>query len=245
MIPRLFCGGRISTGATFTLPDNAAHHVRDVLRLQTGDAVTLLNGLGGEYQALIAVSTKKAVSVEVRGFARRESEPPWPITVAQSLAAGDKMDWIVEKAVELGASSVQPLAASRSVLRLSPERAEKRLAHWRAIAVAACEQCGRNRIPHIAPIQTVHAWLAGMRGSAGLHLMLSPVHAEKFSSLSGPAAGTSITLLIGPEAGLTDDEEAAAQHAGFRPILLGPRVMRTETAALAALAAIHSRWGDY
>ena len=245
MIPRLFCGGRISTGASLALPDSAAHHVRDVLRLRPGDAVTLLNGLGGEYQALIAVSTKKAVTVDVKGFAQRESEPPWPITVAQSLAAGDKMDWIVEKAVELGALTVQPLAASRSVLRLSPERAEKRLAHWRAIAVAACEQCGRNRIPNIAPIQGVHAWLAGMRVSAGLHLMLSPVHAEKFSGLARPAPGTTITLLVGPEAGLTDDEEAAAQLAGFQPVLLGPRIMRTETAALAALAAIHSRWGDY
>ena len=245
MIPRLFCQGEIAAGQTLDLPDKPAHHARDVLRLTVGCEVTLLNGLGGEFRARLASVTKKQVTVEILEFHQRETEAPYPVTIAQCLAGGDKMDWVVEKSVELGAAAIVPLAASRSVLRLNPERAAKRLEHWRAIAQSACEQCGRNRIPAIAPVVAIDHWLASMRLQAGLKLMLSPVHATRFSSLPKPAPGTPITLLIGPEAGLSDAEEAHAQAAGFAPILLGPRVMRTETAALAALAAIHARWGDF
>ena len=245
MIARLFRVGEIAVGQTLRLPDKAAHHARDVLRLTVGDQVTLLNGLGGEFRARLATVTKKQVMVEILEFHRREAEAPYPVTVAQCLAGGDKMDWVVEKSVELGACTIQPLAAARSVLRLNPERAAKRLEHWRAIAQSACEQCGRNRIPTIAPLAPIDHWLTAMRAQPGLKLMLSPVHATLFSSLPAPAPGTPITLLIGPEAGLSDAEEAQALAAGFAPILLGPRVMRTETAALAALAAIHARWGDF
>jgi 16S rRNA (uracil1498-N3)-methyltransferase len=245
MIPRLYCLGELKVGQTLVLPDKPAHHARDVLRLAIGDEVTLLNGLGGEYRARLSAVNKRGVGAEVLEFRQREAEAPYPVTIAQSLAGGDKMDWVVEKSVELGAAAIVPLAASRSVLRLNPERAAKRLEHWRAIAQAACEQCGRNRIPEIAPVSPIDHWLAGMRGKDGLKLMLSPVHATQFSSLPPPTTGTPVTLLIGPEAGLSDIEEALAQSAGFQPILLGPRVMRTETAALAALAAIHARWGDF
>jgi len=245
MTPRLYCPGNIGVGHVLMLPDKPAHHARDVLRLARGDEVTLLNGQGGEYRARLAAVSKRGVEVEVLEFRRREAEAPYPVTIAQSLAGGDKMDWVVEKSVELGAAAIVPLAASRSVLRLSPERAGKRLEHWRAIAQAASEQCGRNRIPDIAPVRPIDYWLAGMQGGDGVKLMLSPVHATRFSSLPPPATGTPVTLLIGPEAGLSDTEERLAQSVGFRPILLGPRVMRTETAALAALAAIHARWGDF
>ena len=245
MIPRLYCHGELGVGRTLALPDKSAHHARDVLRLGSGAEITLLNGLGGEYKACLATVTKRGVEVEVLEFRTREAEAPYPVSIAQSLAGGDKMDWVVEKSVELGAAAIVPLAASRSVLRLNPERAAKRLEHWRAIAQSACEQCGRNRIPGIAPVVLIDQWLASIRGQAGLKLMLSPVHPTTFSSLSKPAAGTPVTLLIGPEAGLSDTEEALAQSAGFQAILLGPRVMRTETAALAALAAIHARWGDF
>jgi len=245
MTPRLFCPGELVVGTTLALAEKPAHHARDVLRLTVDAEVTLLNGLGGEYRARLAVVAKRAVEAEILEFRQRESEAPYPVTVAQSLAGGDKMDWVIEKSVELGATTIVPLAASRSVLRLNPERAAKRLEHWRAIAQSACEQCGRNRIPAIAAVSPIDHWLASMREHAGLKLMLSPVHATRFSSLPKPAAGTLVTLLIGPEAGLSDTEEALAQSAGFQPILLGPRVMRTETAALAALAAIHARWGDF
>ncbi|HEX4327861.1 MAG TPA: 16S rRNA (uracil(1498)-N(3))-methyltransferase [Burkholderiales bacterium] len=245
MIPRLYCPLPLAAGTTLVLPPEAAHHARDVLRLGPGDEITLLNGLGGEYRARLATADKKQVSVEILEFRQRESEPPYPITVAQSLATGDKMDWVIEKSVELGAAAIVPLAAARSVLRLDAARAAKRAAHWQAIVQAACEQCGRNRVPTLAAVTQLLDWLATQTAAPGLKLMLSPVHAKKFSDLAPPAAGTPITLLIGPEAGLSDAEEAAAEAAGFTAILLGPRVMRTETAALAALAAIHGRWGDF
>jgi 16S rRNA (uracil1498-N3)-methyltransferase len=245
MIPRLFVDIPLSHGATVPLPEGAAHHVRDVLRLAAGDEVTLLNGLGGEYRARLTVVARKSVETEVLAFHQRDSEAPYPVTVAQALASGDKMDWVVEKAVELGAVAVEPVATARSLLRLAGERADKRVAHWRAIARSACEQCGRNRLPEIAPVEPFDRWIAAQRDRPGLKLMLSPVHPAAFSTLDRPAPGTPITLLIGPEAGLNDAEEALAVSAGFAPILLGPRVMRTETAALAALAAIHARWGDF
>lgn len=245
MIPRLYCPLPLTAGASVTLAEDAAHHARDVLRLAAGDEVTLLNGLGGEYRARLTAVAKKQVEAEVLEFHQRESEPPYPITVAQSLATGDKMDWVIEKAVELGAAAIVPVAAARSVLKLDAQRAAKRAQHWQAIVRAACEQCGRNRIPELAPVTPLQDWLGAQRAAPGLKLMLSPVHPRQFSELPQPAAGTPITLLIGPEAGLSDSEEAAAQGAGFQPILLGPRVMRTETAALAALAAIHAKWGDF
>ena len=245
MVPRLYCPLPLAAGIVLALPDGPAHHARDVLRLGQGAVVTLLNGLGGEYAARLSEVNKKEVIAEVLGFSQRDSEPPFPITVVQSLATGDKMDWVVEKAVELGACAIVPIAAARSVLKLDAARAAKRLAHWQAIAQTACEQCGRNRVPAIAPVASFDAWLDTTRGKSGLKLMLSPVHAQLFSALEQPAPGTQITLLIGPEAGLSDAEEQAAQAAGFQPILLGPRVMRTETAALAALSAIHARWGDF
>jgi 16S rRNA (uracil1498-N3)-methyltransferase len=245
MIPRLYCARPLAAGLTLALPEGPAHHARDVLRLGEGAVVTLLNGLGGEYAARLTGVNKREVIAEVLGFSQRESEPPFPITVVQSLALGDKMDWVVEKAVELGAAAIVPVAAARSVLKLDAARAAKRLAHWRAIAQTACEQCGRNRIPEIAPVESFDAWVESERGKPGLKLMLSPVHPQAFTALPQPAPGTPITLLIGPEAGLSDAEEKAAQAIGFIPVLLGPRVMRTETAALAALAAIHARWGDF
>lgn len=242
---RLYCDIPITVGATVQLPEAAAHHARDVLRLASGNEVTLLNGLGGEYAATLTQVTKKVVEARVQAHSQREAEAPFSITLAQSLATGDKMDWVVEKAVELGAASVVPIAAERSVLRLSSERAAKRLAHWQAIARAACEQCGRNRLARIEPVINLDSWLATMAAAPGLKLMLSPVADVAITSLPVPQPGDAIVLLVGPEAGLSDAEEASARAAGFRGIVLGPRVMRTETAGLAALAAIHARWGDF
>ncbi len=246
---RLYCDTPLATGCRITLPESAAHHARDVLRLEIGASVTLLNGLGGEYTATLTLVSKKSVDALVLEFHQRESESPFHITVAQSLATGDKMDWVVEKAVELGAASIVPIAAARSVLKLGTERAEKRAAHWQAIARAACEQCGRNRLARIEPVTSLGAWLGAARAEPGagptLKLMLSPVADVAFNTLAAPAPECAIQLLIGPEAGLTDAEEAQARAAGFKGITLGPRVMRTETAALAALAAIHARWGDF
>jgi 16S rRNA (uracil1498-N3)-methyltransferase len=155
------------------------------------------------------------------------------------------MDWIVEKAVELGAARVVPVVAERSVLRLGAERALRRVAHWQAIARAACEQCGRNRLAQIEPVASLDAYLASARAAVGLKLMLSPVADVAFRNIPAPAHGTVIHFLVGPEAGFSDAEEARIRAAGFEGITLGPRLMRTETAALAALAAMHGRWGDF
>ena len=242
---RLFCESPLTAGALVTLPETPAHHARDVLRLAAGDEVTLLNGLGGEYTARLTLVSRKLVEAEVLAHTLRDAEPPHRISVAQSLATGDKMDWVIEKAVELGAACVVPVAAERSVLRLSPERAARRVAHWQAIARAACEQCGRNRLAQIEAVVTLDVYLASVKDAAGIKLMLSPVADVAFRSLAAPVPGSTIHLLIGPEAGLTDAEEARARAAGFNSITLGPRVLRTETAALAALAAIHARWGDF
>lgn len=242
---RLFCESALAVGKVVALPDTPAHHARDVLRLVAGDAVTLLNGLGGEYSARLTLVSRKSVEAEVLAHDERDSESPFTLHVAQGLATGDKMDWIVEKAVELGAAQFTPVMAERSVLRLSPERAQRRVAHWQAIARAACEQCGRNRLAQIAPVVRLDAYLAEVKKAAGLKLMLSPVADVSFRNIPAPAHGTAIHLLIGPEAGLSDAEELRARAAGFEGVTLGPRVMRTETAALAALAAIHGRWGDF
>ena len=242
---RLFCESALALGKAITLPATPAHHARDVLRLVAGDDVTLLNGRGGEYTARLTLVSRKAVEVEVLAYDARDAESPFTLHVAQSLATGDKMDWIVEKSVELGAAHFTPVAAARSVLRLSPERAVRRVAHWQAIARAACEQCGRNRLAQITPVAALDTYLAEAKPALGLKLMLSPVADVKFRNIPAPAHGTAIHLLVGPEAGLSDAEELRARAAGFAGITLGPRVMRTETAALAALAAIHGRWGDF
>lgn len=242
---RLYCDIPIAVGETVQLPEAAAHHARDVLRLGAEDDVTLLNGLGGEYAATLTLVSKKGVEARVQAHSLREAESPFSITLVQCLATGDKMDWVVEKAVELGALNVVPIAAERSVLRLSAERAAKRQVHWQAIARAACEQCGRNRLARIEPVSTLDAWLANIAAAPGLKLMLSPVADVAITSLPAPQPGDAIVLLVGPEAGLSDAEEARARAAGFQGIVLGPRVMRTETAGLAALAAIHARWGDF
>ena len=238
---RLFCASALAIGKPVILPETPAHHARDVLRLTAGDEVTLLNGLGGEYTARLTLVTRKLVQAEVLVHDERDAESPFALHVAQSLATGDKMDWIVEKSVELGAALVTPVV----VLRLSPERAVRRVAHWQGIARAACEQCGRNRLAQIAPVASLDAYLAEVKKAVGLKLMLSPVADVEFRNLPAPAHGTAIHLLIGPEAGLSDAEEVRARAAGFEGVTLGPRVMRTETAALAALAAVHARWGDF
>jgi len=242
---RLFCETPLAVGRSVMLPDAPAHHARDVLRLEAGDEVVLLNGLGSEYQARLTLVSRKLVEAEVVSCAERDAESPFAITVVQSLATGDKMDWVVEKAVELGAACVIPVTAERSVLRLNTERAARRVAHWQAIARAACEQCGRNRLALVGPVTSLDAYLATVKGAAGLKLMLSPVADVAFRNIPAPAHDTAIHLLIGPEAGLSDAEEAQARAAGFEGVTLGPRVMRTETAAPAALAAIHGRWGDF
>lgn len=248
MIPRFFCPPPLHAQRVVGLPEAAAHHALRVLRLRAGDPVVLFDGKGGEYAGRL-VEAGRAVRVELGAWRDIERESPLRITLAQALPAGDKMDWIVQKAVELGAVRVVPLAAARSVVRLVGERAARRVEHWRQVAVSACEQCGRNRLPEVLPVLDLRSWLAGLAGLAekqgetdGLRLLLSPGGAALRLGEVSPRGG--VALLIGPEGGLTDDESAAAAACGFRAVSLGPRILRTETAGLAALAALAALHGD-
>ncbi|MBW7901059.1 MAG: 16S rRNA (uracil(1498)-N(3))-methyltransferase [Rhodocyclaceae bacterium] len=239
--PRFFCPGPLAPGAVLALPEGAAAHAARVLRLTAGDALTLFDGRGGEYGARIAAVRKDAVDAEVLAWRERECEAPLSIRLVQALQTGDKMDLTVQKAVELGVAAIQPVASRRSVVRLDGERAARRVAHWRGVAVAACEQCGRNRVPEVAAIEPLERWLA-RPAEAPLRLMLSPTAEIGLRQLP-PAR--SLDLLIGAEGGLDPAEAAMAAAAGFVGVRLGPRVLRTETAGLAALAAIQTLWGDF
>jgi len=241
----LYVPGELVPGRAYALPQPQAHHATRVLRLKAGDAVTLFNGGGAEYGAMVTRVAGDAVIVKVGDARDCARESPLEIVLGQALSSGERMDYTVQKAVELGVAAIHPLAAARSVVRLSGERAEKRVAHWQSVVVSACEQSGRNRVPPVAPVAELAAWLARpVAGEAGaLRLLLSPAGATRLRDLPRPAAF--IVLLAGPEGGFTPEEEAAARHCSFTPVRLGPRVLRTETAAVAALAALQALWGDF
>ncbi|HTY98577.1 MAG TPA: 16S rRNA (uracil(1498)-N(3))-methyltransferase [Rhodocyclaceae bacterium] len=242
MIPRFHCSFPLAPGAVVELPAEAAHHAVKVLRLAEGDRVILFDGRGGNWQARLAPAGK-SVRALLEAFDGTEREPPLSITLAQALPAADKMDWIVQKGVELGVAAVRPVAAKRSVVRLSGERMERRVAHWRGVAVAACEQSGRNRVPVVAPLVDLPQFLAAAGEDNGMLLLLSP-HAELGLRQLPPPAGP-VTLLVGPEGGFEESELAGVAAAGFRQVSLGPRLLRTETAGMAAIAAMMALWGDF
>lgn len=236
-MPRLFVTDALHSGAKLRLPEQAAHHVARVLRLREGDAVTLFDGRGGEYEAQVTMPGRDHVLAEVGAKRDAERESPLAVTLVQAVSTGEKMDYTIQKAVELGVAAIHPVLAERSVVRLSGEREAKRLAHWQRVAIAACEQCGRNRIPAVAePVP-----LERYRPAPGTKVLLSQSGTAALREIGkGP-----VTLAAGPEAGFSDDEEAHLVKAGFVPVRLGPRVLRTETAALAALAALNALQGDF
>ena len=235
-------------GDSVELDPAAARHVQ-VLRLQPGDSLRLFNGLGtseGEYQAVVLAMGRSSVSVNIGTFQPTQYEAAVAVHIAVGMPANDRMDWLVEKATELGVTSMAPLMTERSVLRLSGERADKKLAHWRAVAQAACEQCGRNRVPVIHPLSSFNAYVqAAAQGpsapnSTRLLLSLQP-DSQTLAARLG--THTALSLLSGPEGGLSPAEESQAQAAGFLPLSLGPRVLRAETAPLAALAYLQLHGG--
>lgn len=242
MVSRFYCPIPLQPGRTLTLPPEAAHHALRVLRLRSGDELVLFDGLGGEYSGHVLEATRTMqVSVDAKRDVEREA--PLALTLAQALPAGDKMDWVVQKAVELGVAAIQPIQAKRSVVRLAGERADKRVSHWEQVAISACEQCGRNRMPKIGAILDLPHYLALPASENETRLLLSPDSKPRLRDLVRPT-GT-VTLLIGPEGGFDEGEETAAHSVGFQAVSLGPRVLRTETAGLAAIAAILALWGDY
>ncbi|MBK7252009.1 MAG: 16S rRNA (uracil(1498)-N(3))-methyltransferase [Gammaproteobacteria bacterium] len=238
---RVYSAQPLATGSRCTIGGIAANHVRRVLRLRAGDALTLFDGHGGEYEARLEGCGRDEVFVAVGAYRGIERESPLHVTLVQGISRGDRMDLVVQKATELGVAHIVPLAAERSVVRLDAQQSDRRLEHWRTIAIAACEQCGRNRVPGIAAPLALHELLE--RREPGLtSVLLSPEGTMRVAELPAPGAG--LMLLIGPEGGLSVTETAAALHAGFRAVRLGPRVLRTETAAITALSAIQQAFGD-
>lgn len=249
-MPRFYCPVPLATDALLELPAGAARHVQ-VLRLQPGDSITLFNGrcgvasdagtpghiLGGEFEATITHMGRSDVQVRVGAHSAIERESAATVHLAVGMPANDRMDWLVEKATELGVASIQPLMTERSVLRLSGERAEKKIAHWQSVAVASCEQCGGNRVPLVHGVKTLSAWLQSLPApGADVRCLLSL--ADGSQPLQTHRGTLPTTFLSGPEGGLSAAEEAAAISRGFAAVSLGPRVLRAETAALTALARL-------
>ena len=240
MLPRFYCPELPSQPMDYLLPSEVAHHAVRVLRLRYGERVAVFDGKGLEFEGgLIELEGRSGVRLDERVASCREA--PLGVSLVQALAVADKMDWIVQKAVELGAVRVQPVEAERSVLKLAGDRAEKRIQHWRQIAVSAAEQCGRNCLCEVAPVERLSRWLS--QPFEGERWILAPEGGERFSALPKPTGP--VALLVGPEGGWSEAELAAARSAGCKPVSLGPRVLRTETAGLAAMAAMMALWGDF
>jgi 16S rRNA (uracil1498-N3)-methyltransferase len=242
MIPRFFCPFPLHPGATVELAADAAHHALKVLRVAAGDTAILFDGRGGQWRATLNPAGK-GLRATLDEFDDADSESPLALTLVQGLPSGDKMDLVVQKAVEMGVRRIQPVAAKRSVVRLSGERAERRVEHWRNIAIAACEQSGRNRVPAVAPILDLPQYLGIAAQENALRFVCAPGVAVRLREL--PAPEGPVSLLVGPEGGLEEGELLAARAAGFRAVALGPRVLRTETAGLGAVAAMMALWGDW
>jgi 16S rRNA (uracil1498-N3)-methyltransferase len=238
--PRIHCDFRLGPGAQFALAPDAAQHVAKSLRLRTGDSITVFDGRGGEYEATIQRIERDRVDVKVGAWRDVDRESSLEIGLAQGLPEADKMDWIIQKAAELGVAWVQPIVCDRSVVRLSGERAQRRDAHWQRVAVAACEQCGRDRIPEVRPSLAFQSWIAQ---PAPVPRWLLVPDGEPIAAK--PAPEGALELLVGPEGGLSEREVDLARSRGAQAVSLGRRVLRTETAPIVALAAAHALWGDF
>ena len=235
-MPRFHCAVPLQAGLALALPPGAARHVQ-VLRMQPGDALTLFDGRGGEYAAVVERMGRSEVTVNVGAHDPVEREATQAVHLAVGMPANDRMDWLVEKATELGVASIQPLMTAHGVLRLAGERAEKKRAHWEAVAIAACEQCGRNRVPRIHPVRAYADWLGDAHADDGVQRIVLSL-APGTRPLAELPVASAWQVLSGPEGGLSADEEGRALAQGFMPARLGPRVLRAETAALAALTLL-------
>lgn len=239
---RFYCSHPLQSGDHFALPEELARHAVRVLRLGVGDSLTLFDGLGGEYQAQIGSISSGQVRVKVHGHVDREVESSLNIWLGQALCATEKMDWILQKAVELGVNRCTPLNARRSVVKLTAERGQKREQHWLRVVQSACEQSGRNRVPPVDSVWDAERWNAALPEGA-MKLFLSPDGNVSLAGLVKPSGP--VAIMVGPEGGWSPEECRWAEKAGFHSIRLGPRVLRTETAALALVSALQARWGDF
>ncbi len=247
---RFYSPDKLRVGAAIKLSDNAAIHATKVMRLKVGDTLKLFDGDGFDYTCELLSVKKSEVIATINSSDAIKNESPLHITLLQGISSGDRMDYTIQKAVELGVNEIQPISTERSLVKLSAERAEKRLDHWQNVVIAACEQSGRAKVPNVAKPINLAAWLqtnihAGVGGADSSHarILLNPVGAKQLSSL--PKTTHFIQLLIGAEGGLSQAEVDLASHHGFQSVVLGPRILRTETAALTAIAALQTVLGDF
>jgi 16S rRNA (uracil1498-N3)-methyltransferase len=239
-VPRLFCAARLAPGEQVTLDETAAGHALRVLRLRIGDAVILFNGDGHDYAGRLVSGGRHGAAVEIHTAGPVEASAVLSLHLVLGVSRGQRMDFALQKATELGVTAVTPVFTARSMVRLGGEKLARRAAHWRRVVISACEQCGRRRLPTLDPPGDCTAWLDGWDGTG---ILLDPASRVGLAQLAAPTGGT--TLLVGPEGGLTRDERARAAARGFQGVRLGPRILRTETAPLAAIAAIQALWGDF
>ena len=242
-VPRLFVDAELSPQIRLALSDDAAHHAARVLRLVEGDAVLLFDGRGGEYEARLSMPGRGRVEAAIGARQDTERESPLAITLVQGVSSGEKMDFTIQKAIELGVAAIQPVLTVKSVVRLSAEREAKKLAHWKRVAISACEQCGRNRLPEVRNAMALASYCSAP-DDASLRLLLAPDGKTGLRDLQH-RIDRSVVIAAGPEAGFSDEEEQLLERAGFVPVRLGRRILRTETAALAALAALNALAGDF
>ena len=244
--PRFYCdpknSDKLALGAQVKLSDNAAMHATRALRLDIGDLVILFNGDGNDYHGELTFIKKGEVIAKINSIKAVENESPIKVILAQAISSGDRMDFTIQKAVEMGVTEIQPIASQRSVVRLSGERAEKRREHWQNVVNSACEQSGRAFVPKVAMPLPLANWLAS-KPDAETKVTLAPTAEVSFKELPKPSGN--VCLLVGAEGGLTEDEIALAASQGFTPVRLGKRILRTETAPLAAIATMQTIWGDF
>jgi 16S rRNA (uracil1498-N3)-methyltransferase len=240
-LPRFYCPIPLVPGEEATLPDAVGRHAQSALRLRVGERLILFNGDGRECAAILHRGGRDACArvLECRAADR---ESPLEVILAQGISSGERMDYTLQKAVELGVKAVQPIVTRRTVVRLDAERRQRRHAHWQGVVMSACEQCGRNRLPALHEIVEYPEWIGSARDAGALKLILDPAGGQRLRDL--PAPDRPVLLLAGPEGGFEPVERDAALAAGFLPLRLGPRILRTETAAVAALAAMQALWGD-
>jgi 16S rRNA (uracil1498-N3)-methyltransferase len=240
-LTRIFCERPMRTGLALDLPAAGAHHVARVLRLREGAALSVFDGAGSEFGAEIVRVTGDAVTVLLGLEMPPVCESPLAVTLIQGTSRSERMDWTLQKATELGVHAIAPVLTARSIVRLDARQAEKKRVHWQGIVIGACEQCGRSRIPNVATPIVLRDHLSNVYNT-GRRLVLDPMASASLAGLSSPPS--TVELLIGPEGGLEDEELAAAEKAGFMRVRLGPRVLRTETAAVVALSVLQALWGD-
>ena len=238
--PRIFSDQPLQADSSIELSESAANHVGRVLRMQPGEPLVLFNGQGGAWQASVVSVSKKAVSVAVQSFMAGDAQSPLVIELGQTLSRGERMDYAIQKATEAGVTAITPLWSERCEVKLHADRLDKRVRHWQQVAISACEQCGRNVVPVIHMPQTIEQWLASRKTDLGFVL-----HHRSEQKLSGYQPPQSVSLLIGPEGGLSAAEIALAERHQFHALTIGPRVLRTETAPVVAIALMQYLWGDY